>query len=139
MGAQAGEFQEVEVAEKADDAAKWEVPFRGLILIITVLPIVLLSHDMATVMDEVLASLGAPVAMAGLIIATIVFLPETITSLKAAWTGEIQRVSNLAHGAQVSTVGLTIPAVLVIGVITGQDVVLGRPRSTCCCWEPPLR
>ncbi|ANE03671.1 calcium:proton antiporter [Corynebacterium crudilactis] len=126
MGAQAQEFQEVEVAEKAGNAARWEVPFRGAVLIVTVLPIVLLSHDMATVMDEVLASLGAPVAMAGLIIATIVFLPETITSLKAAWTGEIQRVSNLAHGAQVSTVGLTIPAVLIIGIITGQDVQLGE-------------
>ncbi|BAU95463.1 Ca2+/H+ antiporter [Corynebacterium suranareeae] len=125
-GAQASEFQEVEVAEKAQDAIKWEVPFRGVVLIITVLPIVMLSHNMAQAMDEVLDSLGAPVAMAGLIIATIVFLPETITSLKAAWTGEIQRVSNLAHGALVSTVGLTIPSVLIIGTITGQEVILGE-------------
>ncbi|ALC05483.1 Ca2+/H+ antiporter [Corynebacterium deserti GIMN1.010] len=125
-GAQAGEFQEVEVAEKADDAVRGEVPFRGLVLIVTVLPIVMLSHDMATVMDEVLGNLGAPVALAGLIIASIVFLPETITSLRAAWSGEIQRVSNLAHGALVSTVGLTIPSVLIIGVLTGQEVMLGE-------------
>ena len=38
----------------------------------------------------------------------------------------MQRVSNLCHGALVSTLGLTIPAVLVIGLITGQPVVLAE-------------
>lgn len=33
---------------------------------------------------------------------------------------------NLCHGALVSTVGLTIPAVLVIGMLTGQSVVLAE-------------
>ena len=56
----------------------------------------------------------------------IVFLPETLTSLRAAWNGEIQRVSNLCHGAQVSTVGLTIPTVLVIGMLTDQQIVLAE-------------
>jgi Ca2+:H+ antiporter len=35
-------------------------------------------------------------------------------------------VLNLCHGALVSTVGLTIPAVLVIGELTGQRVVLAE-------------
>jgi Ca2+:H+ antiporter len=37
----------------------------------------------------------------------------------------MQRVLNLCLGAFVSTVGLTIPAVLVIGLITGKTVILG--------------
>src|SRR5699024_12220703 len=53
-------------------------------------------------------------------------LPESITSLRAAIQGEIQRVSNLGHGALVSTVGVTIPAVLVIGLISDQRVVLAE-------------
>jgi Ca2+:H+ antiporter len=44
--------------------------------------------------------------------------------VRAALAGEIQRVINLCHGALVSTVGLTVPTVLVIGMLVGQDVVL---------------
>lgn len=103
-----------------------EIIIRLVLLVATVLPIVLLSHDMATLLDDGLSRLGAPVALSGVVIAMIVFLPETLTSLRAAWNGEIQRVSNLCHGAQVSTVGLTIPTVLVIGMLTDQQIVLAE-------------
>ena len=103
-----------------------EILLRLGLLVVTVLPIVLLSHDMATLLDDGLDRLGAPVALSGILIAMIVFLPESITSVRAAMQGEIQRVSNLCHGALVSTVGLTIPAVLIIGLLTGQQVVLAE-------------
>lgn len=103
-----------------------EIGARFVLLIATVMPIVLLSHDMAALLDDGLARLGAPTALAGLLIAMIVFLPESITAVRAALGGQIQRVVNLNHGALVSTVGLTIPAVLVIGLLTGQSVVLAE-------------
>lgn len=103
-----------------------EIIARVALLVATVLPIVLLSHDMAALLDDGLERLGAPVALSGVLIAMIVFLPEAITSVRAALGGEIQRVSNLCHGALVSTAGLTIPAVLIIGLLTGQDVVLAE-------------
>ncbi|WP_350269541.1 calcium:proton antiporter [Brevibacterium sp. CBA3109] len=103
-----------------------EIIVRLALLIATVTPIVLLSHDMASLLDDGLGRLGAPVALSGVVIALIVFLPETITSVRAAWQGEIQRVSNLCHGAQVSTVGLTIPTVLLIGLLTEQPIVLAE-------------
>lgn len=103
-----------------------ELTARTLLLIAMVLPIVLLSHDMATLLDEGLDRLGAPVALSGILIAMIVFLPETITTIRAALGGEMQRVSNLCHGALVSTAGLTIPAVLTIGLLTGQHVLLAE-------------
>ena len=103
-----------------------EIIVRLALLVAMVTPIVLLSHDMATLLDDGLGRLGAPVALSGVVIAIIVFLPETITSVRAAWAGEIQRVSNLCHGAQVSTVGLTIPVVLVIGLLTDQPIVLAE-------------
>src|SRR5699024_4884509 len=71
---------------------------RLALLVTTVLPIVLLSHDVASLLDDGFGRLGAPVALSGVIIAMIVFLPETLTSVRAAWNGEIQRVSNLCHG-----------------------------------------
>lgn len=99
---------------------------RVLLLLVTVTPIVLLSHDMATFLDDGLDRLGAPLALSGIIIALIVFLPEAITTIRAAWQGEAQRVTNLAHGALVSCVGLTLPVVLTIGLLTGQTVVLAE-------------
>ncbi|MEN0022386.1 MAG: calcium:proton antiporter, partial [Microbacterium sp.] len=107
-------------------AHRLEVAVRLALLVVTVLPIVLLSHDMAALLDDGLARLGAPPALAGVLIAAIVFLPESITAIRAALAGEAQRVTNLCHGALVSTVGLTIPAVLVIGMLTGQTVVLAE-------------
>jgi len=103
-----------------------EVLLRLALLVTTVLPIVLLSHHMAALLDDGLGRLGAPVALSGVLIAMIVFLPESITSVRAALGGEIQRVSNLCHGGLVSTVGVTIPSVLVIGLLTGQQVVLAE-------------
>lgn len=146
MGKQADDFREVSPRIATDSASpggtatkrqgpsvvqvivehRSEVLLRIALLIVTVLPIVLLSHDMATLLDDGLGRVGAPVALAGILIAMIVFLPESITSVRAALQGEIQRVSNLCHGALVSTVGLTIPAVLIIGALTGQVVVLGE-------------
>lgn len=103
-----------------------EIILRMVLLVVTVLPIVLLSHDMATLLNDGLSRAGAPVALSGLLIAMIVFLPESITSVRAALGGEAQRVNNLCHGALVSTVGLTIPTVLIIGMMTGQNVVLAE-------------
>jgi Ca2+:H+ antiporter len=105
-------------------AHRTEVLVRTGVLIVAVIPIVLLSHDMAALLDDGLGRLGAPAALAGVLIAAIVFLPESITAVRAALAGEIQRVINLCHGALVSTVGLTVPTVLVIGMLVGQDVVL---------------
>ncbi|MFK0403677.1 calcium:proton antiporter [Microbacterium sp. NPDC090225] len=142
MGAQAGDFTEVDerLRRRTDAAApaprtgireilaehRTEVLVRLVLLVVTVTPIVLLSHDMAALLDDALGRLGAPAALAGVLIAAIVFLPESLTAVRAALGGEAQRVVNLCHGALVSTVGLTIPAVLVIGILTGQAVVLAE-------------
>lgn len=101
-----------------------ELLLRTVVLIVTVVPIVLMSHDMSALMDKAFTAVGAPAALAGVVIAAIVFTPETITTLRAALAGEFQRVVNLCLGAFVSTVGLTIPVVLVIGELTGQHILL---------------
>lgn len=103
-----------------------EILTRILLLVATMVPIVLLSHDLATFLDDGIARIGAPTALSGALIASIVFAPEAITSVRAALGGEIQRVINLCLGALVSTVGLTIPAVLAIGAITGSPVILAE-------------
>lgn len=98
---------------------------RSCVLVALILPIVLLAHHLAVVTDFGIAASGAPVAVGGVLIAIIVFTPESITAIKAAVNNEMQRSMNLCLGAFVSTVGLTVPAVLVIGLITGKQVIMG--------------
>jgi Ca2+:H+ antiporter len=104
---------------------------RSGLLLALILPIVLLSHHLAVVIDQGIAAVGAPPAVSGVLIAIIVFTPESITAVKAAMNNEMQRAINLCLGAFVSTVGLTVPAVLLIGLLTGRQVIMGiSPAET---------
>lgn len=98
---------------------------RVLLLVALMLPIVLLAHDLALIVDFGIDRVGAPVALGGVLIAIIVFTPESITAVKAALANQLQRSVNLCLGAFVSTVGLTIPAVLTVGLVTGKTVIMG--------------
>lgn len=102
-----------------------EILIRSLVLLGLILPIVLLAHYLAVVTDYGIEAIGAPTAVGGVLIAIIVFTPESITAVKAAINNEMQRAINLCLGAFVSTVGLTVPAVLVIGMVTNKQVVMG--------------
>lgn len=95
------------------------------LLIANVVPIVILSKSLAKLLDAGIESLGAPSALSGIIIAMVVFTPEGISALKAVADNQLTRAINLCLGAAASTLGLTVPAVLLIGVLTDQTVVLG--------------
>ncbi|RYZ76309.1 MAG: calcium:proton antiporter [Proteobacteria bacterium] len=96
-----------------------------VLLLLTLLPIVLLSKGLAKVLDFGIKELNAPAALGGILIAAIVFTPEGISALKAVAKNDLQRALNLCLGAATSTVGLTVPAILGIGLFTGQQVILG--------------
>lgn len=95
------------------------------LLIANILPIVILAKSLAKLLDAGIANLGAPTALGGIIIAMIVFTPEGISALKAVMANQLTRAVNLCLGAATSTLGLTVPAVLLIGLITTQPVELG--------------
>jgi Ca2+:H+ antiporter len=96
-----------------------------VLLLANILPIVILSKSLAKLLDHGIEALGAPPALGGIVIAMIVFTPEGISALKAVAANQLTRAINLCLGAATSTLGLTVPAVLVIGLLTGQTVVLG--------------
>ncbi len=111
--------------EPASPSSMREVlPHVGLLLA-NILPIVILSKGLAAVLDFGIAKLGAPAALGGILIAMVVFTPECIAALRAITSNQLQRAINLCLGAAASTLGMTVPAVLLIGVFTGQPVVLG--------------
>ncbi|MDZ5451226.1 calcium:proton antiporter [Labrys sp. ZIDIC5] len=114
-----------EDTEIEEVAAGGPIAMPLLLLLLNILPIVLLAKSLAKVLDFGIARLGAPTALGGILIAMIVFTPECITALRAITANQLQRAINLCLGAAASTLGLTVPAILVIGLLTGQNVVLG--------------
>jgi Ca2+:H+ antiporter len=102
-----------------------EIGRHTFLLAITMLPIVLLAKQLARLIDHWTAVLGAPAALGGVLIALIVFAPEAISALRAALDNQLQRSINLCLGASTSTIGLTVPAILGIGMATGKPVILG--------------
>lgn len=118
---------ELEASENshATSSAKSEILVRSIVLLGMILPIVLLSHHMAVVVEYGIQAAQLPTLLGGVLIAIIVFTPESMTAVKAALNNEFQRAINLCHGAFVSTVGLTVPAVLIVGLIAGKTVHFG--------------
>lgn len=99
------------------------------LLLLNILPIVILSKSLAKILDYGIAVTGAPAALGGIIIATLVFAPEGISALNAIRADRLTRAVNLCLGAVTSTLGLTIPAVLAISLYTGHPVLLGLPSA----------
>jgi Ca2+:H+ antiporter len=97
----------------------------GLLLLAYVLPIVLLAKQIAVPIDYGISVLGAPAALGGLLVAVLILSPESLSAIRAAWANQLQRSINLSLGTALSSISLTIPAVLLIGLMTGKTIILG--------------
>lgn len=89
------------------------------------LPVVMLAKQMSTPLDAVVIRLGAPVALGGLIMAVLVLTPESIAAVRAARGNRLQRSVNVLLGSVLASIGLTIPLVIAISLLTGRRLVLG--------------
>jgi Ca2+:H+ antiporter len=107
-----------------------EVGWHTLLLVVQILPIVLLAKQLAKLLDYGITLFHAPPAIGGVIIALIVFTPEGLSALRASLDNQLQRAVNLCLGSATSTIGLTVPAVAWIGLVTGQSVVLGIDNAS---------
>jgi Ca2+:H+ antiporter len=87
--------------------------------------VILIAKKFATILEIGLSQIGAPQAVAGIIIAMVVLTPESITAVRAAQRNELQKSLNLALGSSLATIGLTIPAVAITNVFLGKQIELG--------------
>lgn len=99
--------------------------YHAAFLILTLLPIVLLSKKVALLLDYGLVILKAPVGLAGFAVALLVLSAEALAAFKAAYKNSLQRTVNIVLGSSLSTIGLTVPAVLLISKLTGKPIELG--------------
>ena len=61
----------------------------------------------------------------GIIIATVILLPEGMAAIKAVRSDRLQTSLNLALGSALASIGLTIPAVAILCYFTGMEITLG--------------
>ncbi len=94
-------------------------------LLLSLVIVVLLAKKFAAVLGVALDAAGAPAAVAGLVVAILVLLPESVAAVVAARHDHLQKSINLALGSSLATIGLTVPAVAVLSIATGQGLVLG--------------
>ena len=99
--------------------------YHAVFLVLTLLSIVLLSKRIAKLVDFGIVEIGAPVALGGVIIALLVLTPESMAALAAARANQLQRSVNLLLGSALSTIALTLPAVLTVSLLTGAPLELG--------------
>jgi Ca2+:H+ antiporter len=99
--------------------------FHAVFLALSMLPIVLLSKNMAKLVDFGIDTLGAPQALGGFLIAILILSPEAMSAIKAALDNQLQRTINIALGSATSTIGMTVPVILAISFITGRTLELG--------------
>ncbi len=96
-----------------------------LLLLVSLLAVVLLAKKFSLVVDAGTALIGAPPAFAGILVALLILLPESVAAIAAARKNDLQKSINLALGSSIATIGLTIPAVAITAYTLDMQLVLG--------------
>ncbi len=101
------------------------------LMCVSLFSVVVLAKSLSPALAEGIGAIGAPLAIAGVIIAAVVLLPETTAALRAAANNRLQSSLNLALGSAVACIGLTVPTVAVVAWWIGQPLELGiSPGAT---------
>ena len=115
--------------ERDDDAHAVTSPgvliASAVLLLVSLVAVVLLAKVFSQVVDAGAAAINAPPAFAGIVVAALVLLPESIAALGAARKNDLQKSINLALGSSLATIGLTIPAVSATAYVLDKPLVLG--------------
>ena len=96
-----------------------------LALVVLLGMVVLMAESLGSATVRILEVNGLPRALAGVLVASLILGPEGVAAIQAARSESMQRTMNILLGSALSTIGLTVPVVLALGLIRGQRVELG--------------
>lgn len=94
-------------------------------LLIALTEVVLLAKALSPLIEGAIHSAGLPKTFLGVVIATLVLLPESLSAIQAARANRLQTSLNLALGSALASIGLTIPAISALSLYLDQDLSLG--------------
>lgn len=96
-----------------------------LFLIISLTIVVLLAKTLSPSIEKIIVGYHLPKALVGIVIASIILLPEGMAAIIAARNNRLQTSLNLALGSALASIGLTIPAVSIFCHFYDIQIVLG--------------
>jgi len=124
-------FFEHEVKDEVCDAqghcephAEINAWYHAVNLVISIVLIGVLAEILSVFMGNTLETFGLPLAMGAVGVAVISAAPELITAVRAAVDNRMQTVINIALGASLATILLTIPAVILVSQYYGMELNL---------------
>ena len=98
--------------------------YHAVNLIMAIIAIGILSEILSVFMGNTLQTFGMPLAIGAVGVAVISAAPELFTAVRAAIDNRMQTVINIALGASLATILLTIPAVIVVTRYYGMELEL---------------
>jgi Ca2+:H+ antiporter len=119
-GASAGESE-----PHSPGPAVRSIPYHAAMLFAYIVPLVVLSKQIGVPINHAIQVLRAPPELAGFLVSVLILSPESLSAVRAALANQLQRSVNVLLGSVLASIGLTIPAVLAVGFLTGQEIVLG--------------
>ncbi len=98
--------------------------YHSINLVLSIVIIGVLAEMLSLFMGNTLKTFGLPAVIGAVSVAVISAAPELITAVRAAIDNRMQTVINIALGASLATVLLTIPAVIVVSYLLGLELNL---------------
>src|SRR5258707_5391943 len=99
--------------------------FHALMMLLYLAAVIFLAEKFAVPLDNSIEQFHMPQAFGGAVIAALVLSPEGLGGITASLHNQLQRSINILFGSVLATIGLTIPAVLMMGLLTKRWVALG--------------
>ncbi len=117
-------FEYGEVAEEAHDMAASPNALHVGLLVVSVAGVGVLSEVLSVLLGAGLADTGLPMSLPAVTVALISASPELMAALKAARHDRMQTTMNIALGASLATVLLTLPVIEGIALFTGERITM---------------
>jgi Ca2+:H+ antiporter len=111
--------------ERSETASRRTLVLAVTLLLVSLAAVVLLAKKFSIVVDAGTEMIGAPPAFAGVLVALLILMPESVAAVAAARKNDLQKSINLALGSSLATIGLTVPAVAIATFILDKPLVLG--------------
>ena len=97
----------------------------AILMIISLVVVILIAKALSPIVEGAVKAAGLPLAVVGVVIASVVLLPEGVTAWKAARINRLQTSLNASLGSAAASIGLTIPIVGIVSYYLGQPLTLG--------------
>jgi len=113
-----------DTAEEAHDQAHSPNTLHVAVMLGAIVLVGLLSEVMSVLLDAGLKGSDLPKAIPAVLVALISASPEILTALRAAQKDRMQTTVNIALGASLATVLLTLPVIEAIALFNGERIVM---------------